>query len=119
SAQPVNEAILSHPLGTLASDHAGYLSFDLTAARERFTKILRDGTLVKPSFSFMVYPRGQDNLQLDVMQQARFTPDLIFGKLELEGAGDMEDHGRVNLPSMHDPGLDDWYLSPGSFAVNP
>lgn len=119
SAQPVTETILSHPLGTLASDHAGYLSFDLTAARERFASILRDGTLVKPTFSFMVYPRGLDNFRMDVLQQARFTPDLIFGKLEVQGAGEMHDHGSVNLPSMHDPGLEDWYLSPGSFAVNP
>lgn len=118
SAQPVTEAILSHPLGTLASDHAGYLSFDLTAARERFADLLRDGQLVKPSFSFMVYPRGRDNLQMDVLEQARFTPGFIFGKLEIENAGDMDHHG-VNLPSMHNPGLEDWYLSPGSFAVNP
>ena len=74
SAQPVTEAVLSHPLGTLASDHAGYLSFDLTAARDRFTNLLRDGQLVKPSVAFTVYPRGRDNLQMDVCSRRGSRP---------------------------------------------
>jgi hypothetical protein len=40
----------------------------------------------------------------------------VFGKLPLESPLEFE---RVKLPSMQTPGLEDWYLSPGSFALNP
>jgi hypothetical protein len=119
SLQPKTETLLSHPLGTLASDHAGYISYDLTGALARFRGTARDGKLVKPEISFFVYPRGQEVLKIDALQQARFTPDVIFGKLQVERPDDFDGRQKVNLPSMHNPGLEDWYLSPGSFALNP
>jgi hypothetical protein len=117
--QPNRQTLHSYPLGTLASDHAGYLSYDLANVISRFKSTVQGTPFVKSDVSFFVYPLAREDLKIDVLQQGRFTPDLIFGKLPIELPEDFDGINSVGLPSMHNPGLEDWYLSPGSFALNP
>ena len=103
----------SYPLGTLATDHAGYVSFDL--------RRLNGGLPVgrgNATHAFHVYPMAKESARYDALQQARFTREAIFAKLEL-AAIDLSQMSLLNLPSMQNPDLVDWYLSPGSFAVTP
>ncbi|MGZ5134320.1 MAG: hypothetical protein ACXWCG_04190, partial [Flavitalea sp.] len=124
SPQPNTQSLYSFPLGTLASDHAGYLSYDLTNVASKFQSLVQ-GTIIQrgmvrtSDISFFVYPLGRDDLKIDVLKQGRFTPEVIFAKLPLEIPGEFDEFKRANLPSMQNPGLEDWYLSPGSFAINP
>jgi hypothetical protein len=119
SPQENTQRLFSFPLGTLASDHAGYLSYDLSNVLSRFKSVIQRFMFLKSQVSFFVYPFAREDLKIDVLQQGRFTPEVIFGKLPIELPEDFGEINRVDLPSMHNPGLEDWYLSPGSFALNP
>jgi len=135
SPQPSTQTLYSFPLGTLASDHAGYLSFDLTNVVSKFQSIVqrtmlqgatlqevgmvREDMFLESDISIFVYPLGKEELKIDVLKQGRFSPEVIFAKLHLELPGEFDEIERANLPSMQNPGLEDWYLSPGSFAINP
>ena len=117
--QPKRRAMWSHPLGTLASDHAGYLSFDLSHVLPRLKLMLQGADPADTEIGFFAYPLGREDLKSDLLEHARLTPDAIFAKLPIELPADFDRFRRVNLPAMHVPGLEDWYLSPGSFAINP
>ena len=117
--QPNTETLFSFPLGTLASDHAGYISYDLTNVVSRFQSMVQEAKFLTSKVALFVYPFGRRDLKIDILQQGRFTPDVIFGKISLELPANFDEMIRPNLPSMHNPGLEDWYLSPGSFALNP
>jgi hypothetical protein len=103
----------SYPLGTLATDHAGYASFDL----RRLDRELPVGR-GEAQYAFHVYPMAREVARYDALQQARLTRDAIFAKLELAPVN-LAPMPLLNLPSMQNPDLVDWYLSPGSFAAAP
>lgn len=117
--QPNTKTLYSYPLGTLSSDHAGYLSYDLSRAIGSFKQRMAGADLSKTDVAIFMYPWGHDDLKADVLQQSRFTPEIIFGKLPVEFPEAFDEVKRITLPSMQNPGLEDWYLSPGSFALNP
>lgn len=119
SSQPNKITLYTYPLGTLASDQAGYLSYDLTHALARFKELTRSKEFVASSVAFKVYPLGKDDMVIDVSPQARFTPNVVFGKVQFDVPEEYHFLEAVKLPSMQDPSLEDWYLSPGSFAINP
>ncbi|KXK61996.1 hypothetical protein AWW66_10655 [Micromonospora rosaria] len=104
----------SYPLGTLATDHAGYASFDLRRIDRELLRAGRTGA----QYAFHLYPLGRESSRYNAVQQARFTRDAIFAKLELAPV-DLAPMTVLNLPSMQNPALVDWYLSPGSFAAAP
>jgi len=116
SPQADTQNLVSFPLGTLASDHAGYLSYDLTSVARRARTMTEGDALATAKISFFAYPLGREDLKQDISQQSRLNPEVIFGKLPLDFPEEFE---RVKLPSMQTPGLEDWYLSPGSFSLNP
>ena len=107
------------PLGTLATDHTGYLSFDLTHV-VRAARMSADApTLLSTDVSLLAYPFAKDELVIDVVEQSRFTPTVVFAKVTVELPNHERTMEGVALPSMQSPDLEDWYLSPGSFALNP
>lgn len=106
------------PLGVLASDHAGFLSFDLhrVALGTAFPESRRSGA----TLDFHVYPMLRDADRFDVLGQGRIAPDAIVGKMELRiDPGSPLPDFALNLPALQNPGLIDWRLSPGSFAAVP
>ncbi|MCF6509240.1 hypothetical protein E9549_17795 [Blastococcus sp. MG754426] len=112
-----------NPLGVLVSDHAGYVSFDLTrlapAARGLLAGAvaeLRSGGAGPLGVAVRVHPFGGE--RLDVLPQGRLADDAVVGLVHALGA-DLPVEAVSGLPAMQRPGLTDWLLSPGSFAANP
>ncbi len=117
--QANTQTLFSFPLGTLATDHVGYISWDLTNVSTRFDAMVRKAALDTSDISFFVYPFGKEELKIDVLKQGRVTTDVVFAKVPLEFPREFDEVKRSSLPSMQNPELEDWYLSPGSFALNP
>jgi len=116
----------AHPMGILATDHAGYLSFDLsrlpdTVYNELLTSIeaRRLDPEAKLDTTIWVYPMAQEEHRFDALAQGRFAHDAILLKIQLDAPelpGIMKNYG---ILSLQNPDLTDWRLSPGSFASNP
>lgn len=92
------------PLGRLASDHAGYLSFDL----DRVKGSIPVGARVAPVFSI-------DGLSdpVSLLGGARVSDTSVLGLFEASSAPSTN----AALPSVQSPSLEDWLLSPASFAL--
>jgi hypothetical protein len=106
------------PLGLLATDHAGYLSYDLT--RLNWKAILPEHQWGSCALEFRAYPMLLELNRVAVLVQRRYADDAIFAKVELPFEdGDPAAELALNLPAMQNPGLIDWRLSPGSFAAVP
>ena len=106
------------PLGVLASDHAGFLSYDLR--RVAFSVALPANRRERATVDFHVYPMLRDLGRFVVLDQGRVAPDAVVGKMELrqDPVTPFPDFA-LNLPALQNPGLIDWRLSPGSFAAVP
>lgn len=104
------------PLGILSTDHVGYISYDLRHLELIEGKNLED--IARKNFleHLWIYPMGRDDLAIDVLKYAQLKPDSVFIKVEIERPA-----SRLSsrLPSMQNPCLSDWNLSPGSFTINP
>jgi uncharacterized membrane protein YgcG len=112
------KVLRAHPLGYIATDHVGYASFDLRNFHK--TTLLDLSTIPGATeYSFYVYPMGKEELRLDVLAQARVTKDAVFAKFAINPPLVLPDMKAINLPSMQNPSLVDWYFSPGSFAAKP
>ena len=108
------ETIAAYPLGLLATDHVGYLSYDLRRMPQNPYPLFQD-----QQYAFYVYPMGKENARIDALMQGRITPNVILAKLEIEKPLFEANLKALNLPAMQNPDLADWYLSPGSFAALP
>lgn len=117
----------AYPLGMLATDHVGYLSFDLSPLPLPIREALRMaisldavtlGETDTPA-EVHVYPFGLAALQMDALVQRRFTLDAVVMRLELDVDTLPPELANLGLLAMQTPGLTDWRLSPGSFAANP
>lgn len=102
------------PLGVLSTDHVGFASFDLG----RVALPAGSSGFAAQPVGTIVYPFLADELATDVTLQGRITPDAILGKIAVD-AGRFRNAPALNLPSMQNPSLVDWRLSPGSFAASP
>jgi hypothetical protein len=122
--------VWAHPLGVLATDHVGYLSFDLTRLPPDVANALalalearRRDPNTPTDISIWLYPMAQEAEKIDALAQGRFAHDAIVVKLEL----DLEFYQpklcdsvkNLGIMAMQNPSLTDWRLSPGSFATNP
>jgi len=115
-----------YPLGVLATDHVGYLSFDLTRLPEDVAEAVgqaleaRRRDPYKPTdAAIWVYPMARDEMRFDALAQGRFAQDAIVLKLELDAPELPEAIKNMGLLAMQKPDLTDWRLSPSSFAVSP
>ncbi|WBB69083.1 N-acetylmuramoyl-L-alanine amidase [Micromonospora sp. WMMD812] len=106
------------PLGVLASDHAGFVSFDLT--RIHWAGLVADRMRSRCAVEVEVFPLLLEAMRFRVLDQHRIAPDAIVAKLELPMRDeDLIPAFALNLPAMQNPGIIDWRLSPGSFAAVP
>lgn len=112
--QPEFETLSAYPLGMLATDHVGYLSYSLTNIPKNPFPMYNN-----LQFAVYLYPMGKEAARVDALQQARITPDVILAKLEIEKPVFEANLKALNLPAMQNPDLADWYMSPGSFAALP
>ncbi|KAF2430886.1 hypothetical protein EJ08DRAFT_696837 [Tothia fuscella] len=138
---------LNIPLGMLHTDHAGYCSFDLgmlrsdevVAAlyREKLVRpqssinsaaLRADGRLFeiisrgKPFVGFThlwVMPFGDPTLIKDALLSADVGPNFMTLRIELDEAriGDRMVSNGIAMPSMQNPNILDYRISPGSFSM--
>lgn len=117
--------VWAYPLGVVATDHVGYLSYDLTrlppavadAVQVALKTRRQDPGAPRPA-ALLLYPMGTAE-PIDAFSQGRGRPDCVVAKLELARPGALEELPGLGMPAMQDPGLPDWRLSPSSFAQNP
>ncbi len=116
----------AHPMGVLATDHSGYLSFDLSRLPDDVYRELQKSIAARRldpeamlATTIWVYPMAREENRFDALAQGRFAHDTILMKLQLPEPELPEIFKNFGLLSMQDPDLTDWRLSPGSFALNP
>jgi hypothetical protein len=117
----------AYPLGILATDHAGYLSFDLKRLPSDVYESLvaaveqrRQDANAIPDTSVWLYGMAKENLRFDALAQGRFAADVILTKIEVETPFALPFIARAaGFPAMQNPSLADWRISPASFAANP
>ncbi len=122
----LTDTLWAYPLGTLATDHVGYLSFDLTRLPDDVRDILADAIDARIAerdaelpASLTLYPSVTAAAPVDVMRQARFAQDAIVSRVEAP-ASKLISRGQIlGMPALQAPSLTDWRLSGGSFAANP
>lgn len=111
--------VFSYPLGFLATDHVGYVSYNIENVLKTIKSISNIGEL---KLDYIIYPLGLDANKINLSSFStnnRITQDVVFAKLEIEKPDFESDHTSLNLPSMQNPSLADWYMSPSSFASQP
>lgn len=116
----------AYSLGVLATDHVGYLSYDLSRLPLSVRKAL--GAAIKAraldaaaplDVTVAVYPTGPGGGFFDALAQGRVTRESIVSRFEIDGLHLPDAIKNLALPAMQSPSLEDWRLSPGSFATNP
>ena len=122
-----HRAQLTVSLGHVASDHVGYASFDLTRISEtslllpELSNLPGDLVTEVPAIDvrLLVLPFADDYLAMDAMTSGDVTDRLIVARLELSADTLLGKSLAPAMSPMQDPGIDDWHLSPASFAANP
>jgi hypothetical protein len=114
------------PLGMLATDHVGYLSFDLSDVSKIQENLAAFIAGVPTAFDgsisvvhIWVYPMGKACLVVDALQIGKVSLEVVLVRLEIDKPDIEDDLRRVSLLSMQNPSLVDWRISPGSFAITP
>jgi hypothetical protein len=118
-------ALWAYPLGVLATDHTGYLSFDLTCvpplvlnAISQAVEARRRSPSDELELTIGIYPTGPDGPLLDALEQGRISATAIVTRLKLPRPTIPQHVLNLGLPALQNPSLIDWRLSPGSFATN-
>lgn len=93
-------------LGTLASNHVGYISFDLSDRN------------IDDYEHIWVYDKD-GNQKIDAKPIIVTSPDDATILLDIDKSEIQPDSPRVSLPSVQNPTISDFLKSPNSFAVNP
>jgi hypothetical protein len=105
------------PLGLLASDHAGYVSFSLRPLGLKAAQTLTDLKVANRLAQLWIKPLGSAAPWQDVLDEGSLSDEALFTVVSIPDATSLA--RRPDLPSMQEPDLADWRLSPGSFVVNP
>jgi hypothetical protein len=126
----------SYPLGMLATDHAGYCSFDLLQLPQLERSLLTDAlasaraaasgppsvapTTPGTGASLYIYPLSLVGTIIDALANPRIAADAVLAKVELAApAATAELLSTLGLASMQRPAVPDWRLSPSSFTASP
>jgi hypothetical protein len=72
------------PLGLLATDHVGFVSYDLE--RLRIRQLVPKAAHADTQISFLVYPGLLEADRVDVLSQNRFSSDAVVARIELTDA---------------------------------
>ena len=108
-----------YPLGFLVTDHVGYASFNISTILQTISSTNHIGEL---ELDYLLYPLGLDANKIALSKlsiENRLTQEVVYAKLEIVKPRFEDDTTSLSLPSMQNPGLADWYISPGSFAAQP
>ena len=123
SAQQSNDAYRLFPLGLLGTDHVGFVSFDVsrvelsTVAAQMTRHALREAP--KYGVAFKIYPNlVQTNHVLVPDVNTAISSKAVVARLQLDPKT-IKSVMSLSLPSIQDPSLIEWQLSPGSFASVP
>lgn len=121
-----SRGISSFPLGVLATDHVGYVSFDLsrlpkpvrTALSIAIETLGNSGAGALLDTRIVVHPYGSA-ATYEALGQRRFTDGAIVMRLALESPALPLEVANLGILALQNPSLADWRLSPGSFATHP
>jgi hypothetical protein len=93
----------AHPMGILATDHMGYLSFDLSRLPDAVHRELQKSIAArrldpeaKPDTTIWVYPMAREEYRFDALAQGRFAHDAILLKLQLH---ELNFHQVIGVPA--------------------
>ena len=119
---PANRA-MDIPLGTLASDHTGYLSFDLAPLERKLDDIVQAaaalGAPVKADVTNLwLHPYGPIPQSVDALAVQNVVDDAIVVRLAVGRQSVFVGDG-MGFAAIQNPSLTDWYLSPASFSHLP
>ncbi|KAL9612051.1 MAG: hypothetical protein Q9167_003343 [Letrouitia subvulpina] len=115
------------PMGVLATDHTGFVSFDLIRVSSLYDEqVATFSTQVasyynprcKHKVSLTIYHGLLQSNKVDVLATGRIGSDSILCIVEVP----KDYKGRrstLSLPALQNPHLIDWKVSPGSFAAVP
>ncbi|WP_243358735.1 hypothetical protein [Fundidesulfovibrio terrae] len=112
------------PLGTLATDQAGYVSFDLTPLVRRMTDLqtqLAFESQSNPALSLdhlWLHPYSPLAQSLDALDVENVRDFAVVVRLMVDPGSVYADAGQ-GFASIQAPSLMDWYLSPTSFSQMP
>ncbi|MFC3384197.1 hypothetical protein ACFOHP_19975 [Couchioplanes caeruleus subsp. azureus] len=113
----------AYPLGVLASDHCGYLSFDLTrlptpvrAAIGEAMQVRRQSPGGPRDVAVWLVAAGSPD-RVDALVDGRFAEAAIVARLPAPAPPLLDRLRGAGLPAIQRPSLADWRLSPGSFAA--
>ncbi|MDR6786386.1 hypothetical protein [Pedobacter africanus] len=120
-----NETYIACPFGYLATDHVGYLSYDVEEQIKQYKRLLLQNDNKGPEVGnpivdvqYWLYPNGDMNAGINVSEMGRITAEYVFGN-SIFIQTSKNRGGSMSYQSMQKPDLIDWYLSPSSFSVNP
>ncbi|MVZ60532.1 hypothetical protein [Sphingobacterium humi] len=117
------------PFGYLATDHVGYLSYDIEeiikqyrnlesiADNNEFSKY-QQSSVSEINVQYWLYPNGNMSEAINVSEMGRISAEYVFGNSILTQDAEQK-VSQVPYQSLQKPDLIDWYLSPSSFSVNP
>jgi hypothetical protein len=72
------------PLGLLATDHVGFVSYDLE--RIGLLHLVPKSAHADTQINFRVYPNLLETNRVDVLSQNRFGPDAVIARIEMNDA---------------------------------
>lgn len=114
---------LDVPLGTLASDHAGYVSYDLQPLERKLQDFAEraDVTIGEASITvdhLWLHPYAPIPQSVDALAVQNVVDDAIVVRLAVTRESVFAGAG-LGFASIQTPSLTDWYLSPASFSHLP
>lgn len=107
-----------YPLGMLATDHVGYLSFDLGPLKLQGEQNLENISGINGLVHLWVYPLFDRALAVDAIKEGQLSNETILVTMELKQSS-VKVPNSIQMPSIQNPRLADWHVSPGSFTINP
>jgi hypothetical protein len=123
---PEKNILWAYPLGVLATDHVGYLSFDLSSLPSAVRNAVaadvetrKADPAATPNTVVRLLPLIPSAEPIDALSQGRFAENGILARVELDDPKLPVSLQNLGILSMQNPDLSDWRLSPASFAVNP
>jgi hypothetical protein len=114
---PAGAHLTTVPLGVLATDHVGYVSWDLEPLRLRIAHLVVPPTTVA-LLAIEVDIAGPLGERVDILTESAEGNDvLVHRHFTVPDAVHRLESGAV--PAMQTPSLGDWYISPASFSYVP
>jgi hypothetical protein len=116
----------AHPLGILATDHAGYLSYDLGRVPPGILEKVKTAIATRRAdpaatlqASVWLFPLTGTAQPIDAIAQGRFADDAILARIPMSKPFIPAIVANAGFLAMQNPDLTDWRLSPSSFASTP